>query len=188
MLMRRLGAGAAALTLGTLAVVGMQAPAQAAQTAPKGSNCPNPAGKYPPGQCKKGASDTTPTRGQSVTFTSGSGAFGAGQNVIFGICGLDPIGTTTTDSTGNATVTFQIPSSLSNGPQATCFTGGGSTVRVNFTLVGGSGAGGSSGSSLPRTGADHIVELGVAGAGLVVLGAGAVVVARRRRETGLTAA
>lgn len=45
------------------------------------------------------------------------------------------------------------------------------------------GSAGGSGGQLPRTGADDVVAISLAGTALVALGAGLVVVARRRRES-----
>jgi hypothetical protein len=176
--------GLAVAGLATLAV------APAAVAAPPGPGCKPVKGKpaYPPGQCKKAStSDSTPTRGETVTFYSGEGQFTPGSTVHVRLGNTD-LGTVTADSSGAATFTFKIPSNLRAGKHAIVFTGdalgSANSVSVPFTVTGSGTA--VAGSGLPFTG----FELGAAsllGAGL--LGAGTVaVVSGRKRKTDLSAA
>jgi len=57
-------------------------------------------------------------------------------------------------------------------------------VDIPVTVQGAAAAApGRSGSRLPRTGADHLVELSLLGGAMVLVGAGAVAASRRRRQT-----
>jgi hypothetical protein len=180
--------------LSTLAITGVAtlSLAPAALAAPPGPGCKPVKGKpaYPPGQCKKKAiSDSSPSRGEDVTAYSGEGEFTDGQPVEVELHSkVYALGTVTADGAGAATVTFKIPSGISNGNHAVVFTGDflgtRRSVSVGLAITGGSTA--SNGGGLPFTG----FELGAAsllGAGL--LGAGTVaVISGRKRKTGLTAA
>ncbi|HWG93539.1 MAG TPA: LPXTG cell wall anchor domain-containing protein [Mycobacteriales bacterium] len=195
---RRTGRALAALSVAAVAAVGLHVPAAVAQQPAPGFNCPNPGGQYPPGQCRRTTSDSTPARGQSITVTSGSGTFDPGSQGRFGVQSTyQELGGFTADTTGNAAVTFTVPSTLSDGQHNVVFrgvlNGAPNEVRVPITVSGsvaGAGAGASNGRGnpgtaagrLPRTGADHVLELTAAGVGLVVVGGAVVVASRRRRE------
>lgn len=151
--------------------------------------------QYPPAR-EGGVSDENAERGQRMSASSGCARFAPGRSVAFGVeSEYQQLGTTTADETGEAEATFTVPSNLSNGRHHVVFTGEGvdgetNTVRIPFQVTGTAGAPGqtTNGSALPRTGADQLVPLTVAGLTLVTVGAGIVVLARRRRESPSTLA
>lgn len=187
MTLGHLGRGLAALSVASVAVVGLQAPALAQQGGgrPPGSNCPNPAGNYPPGQCRAGVSDNTVTPGQRVTFTSGSDACPPNSSVTVRV--ISTTDTTQSDSFGNSTYDFTVPQGTRPGRQELSFSCvlSSNVVRVPFTVVAAAAARSDStrAGALPRTGADHVTELAAAGIGMVLIGAGTTLVARRRRNS-----
>lgn len=169
----------AAASITGVAVLGFQVPAAVAQPSP-GFNCPNPAGNYPPGQCRRAATDDTPQRGQSISVTSGSGSFTPGESVQVRVLGM--VFNLTADSTGNVTATFTIPSDAKCGRTNVVFDGASSSdvsVPINVDCA---AAAAQRNRALPTTGADHIAELTLAGVGLVAVGGAVVVAARRRRD------
>ncbi|MCU1596178.1 MAG: hypothetical protein JWO12_3570 [Frankiales bacterium] len=174
----RLLSGLAVAGLATLTL------APSAVAAPPGTGCKPVQGKpaYPPGQCKKPAiSDSSPSRGEKVTVYSGEGEFTKDSSVTVELHStVYSLGTVTADSTGGATVSFTIPSSISTGRHAVVFSGDAlglpNTVSVGLTVSGSSAGGG-----LPFTG----FELGAAsllGAGLLGAGTLAVVSGRKRKD------
>lgn len=171
----------AAASIAGVAVLGFQVPTAVAQTPSPGFNCPNPAGNYPPGQCRRAATDDTPQRGQSISVTSGSGSFQPGEAVQVRVLGL--VLNMTADSTGNATATFRVPNDAPCGPTNVVFDGQTSAdVSVPITVDCPGAAAAQRNRALPTTGADHIAELTLAGVGLVAVGGAVVVAARRRRD------
>ncbi len=193
----RLTASLAAATLAGATMLALSAPALA-QT----YNETTPAG----------ASDDTVVLGQSFTLTTGEGKCDPQAPVGVDIegSGFSEARVTTADGNGEASIEFTVPQSAQPGPAAAAFSctlnGDINTVVVPFTVVqassttpaggtsggsrtdgsAGASTGGSTGSSagqLPRTGSDDVVAISLAGTALVALGAGMVVVARRRRET-----
>ncbi len=123
--------------------------------------------------------------------------------------GFQQLGTVIATADGEAIATFTVPLNLANGQQQFVFRGLGlngvmNEVRIPFVVTGGPTAaapgggqgaapGGGQGAApgggtisvggvqLPRTGSDTLVPLLLAGVGLVTVGTGMVVVARRRR-------
>ena len=196
---RTLASGIAALSLVGASVLGFTGVASAQQQSRCAANS-NAGNVYPPGGQGAGQgqgqgpgiSDDTPGRGQQVTATSGCRAFAPGQRVNFGVeSTYQQLGTVTATQFGEAVATFTVPCNLENGRHSVVFTGPSAagaetTVRVPFTVVDGVVVCGARGapvrSGLPLTGSQELVGLGVAGGALVALGAGIVVVARRRRE------
>ncbi|MGI8536877.1 MAG: hypothetical protein ACR2K2_10345, partial [Mycobacteriales bacterium] len=193
-----LASGIAALSLVGASVLGFTGVASAQQQSRCAANS-NAGNVYPPGGLGAGQgqgqgpgiSDSTPNRGQQVTATSGCRAFAPGQRVNFGVeSTYQQLGTVTATQFGEAIATFAVPNNLENGRHDVVFTGPSpagpeTTVRVPFTIVAGAvvvvGAAPVR-SGLPFTGSHELVVLGVAGGALVALGAGIVVVARRRPE------
>lgn len=206
----------AALAIGAVSVAAFQAPAGAQARGPgNGANNPsqcgvqNPAGKYPPGQCKsRKNSNNRPSPGQQMSSSSGSGSFDRGTPVMNGVqSDFIQLGTGIVDETGAADATFKLPLSLEPGPHNVVFKGvkdgRPSSVLIPFTLVGDAGAagGGAAGGgagrgvgsgtatnartgvlgALPRTGSQEALPMAASGIALVVVGAGVVVAARRRR-------
>lgn len=183
---RRLVKSLAAMSMTGVAVLGFQLPSATAQQGPPAINCPNPGGQYPPGQCRRTVSDNTPSRGQDVTVTSGSGTFQPGEAVQVRALGGET--TAAADTTGNVASTFSVPRDARCGRSEVVFDAVSATspspnVSVPFTVTCAAvGAAGGRGSALPRTGADHIGELALAGMGLVAAGGAVAVGARRRRN------
>lgn len=169
----------AAASITGVAVLGFQVPTAVAQPSP-GFNCPNPAGNYPPGQCRRAATDDSPQRGQQISVTSGSNSFTPGEAVEVRVLGL--VLNARADSTGNVTATFRIPSDAPCGATNVVFDGAASPnvevpIRVDCAA-----AAATSNRALPRTGSDYIAELTLAGVGMVGIGGAVVVAARRRRD------
>jgi LPXTG-motif cell wall-anchored protein len=174
----RAGTGLAAVALTGLSLFGMAAPASGSASDSGGS-----------------VSDSTVTTDQVLTATTPADSFAAGTPVEVGVeSRYQRVGQTTAAANGSAQFTFNVPDNLAPGQHNVIFTGAGpngapNTVRIPFTVVRESGAGAGSGPStagtaLPLTGRDDLIPLAAAGAGLVVVGAGTVVVARRRRSAG----
>ncbi len=146
-------------------------------------------GTYPPSQPTASASATTVVEGNSLTVT-GSGLTPGDQITATVTPGGRSLGTKTVGANGVVSFTF---STAGFGP-------GNFTVRltsplgvslsVPFTVVSASPAGfasgppsgGSSGSGLAFTGAAAVIPISIAGLALVGLGAGAVIVSRRRQS------
>lgn len=168
----RFSSALAAASLAGVAVVGMSAPALA-QTASG------------PGTTSPGASDDTVVLNQTFTLTTGDNECPAGAPTAVAIRGngFSDSRNTTADNTGTATITYQVPGSARTGSASATFTCGANTIVVPFSVVASSAAGTTTRSgSLPRTGADNLVPIGIAGAVLVAVGAGTVAAARRRRD------
>lgn len=166
MIFPKTATAAATLTFAGLAVFGTGTAALAQE-----STC------YP--TCEAGASDSTVTPGQAVTFNSGSGSFAPGSEVEVAV--LNETFTRTAAVNGNVSLTYTVPESTPPGRYEVVFTGAGNTVRVPFSVVAAAAASPGRGQ-LPRTGSEDLVALGLAGGALVAAGASMVVVARRRRE------
>ena len=185
MTMHKMSSVAAAVGLAGLAVLGTAASASAA---------PSPESCAYGMTCQVSVSDSTVVRGQSVTASTGAGAFAPGSTVTVKVLGSTY--TVTAASDGSASITFTVPDHAKPGTRHAVFTGGGATVRVAFEIVAGSveavvvaeDEAVTGGSALPFTGSDDVVALSVAGLTLVGAGAGFVVVARRRGSKAATAA
>jgi len=190
----RISKGLAALSVAAVAMLGAPGAALAQEgpysgpgrsaSAPGQGNfasCPNDANRTGnPGRCGRGA---------QMSASSGRGSLDPGTSGEFGVeSTYQRLGSFTVNADGAAVVSFTVPNNLSNGRHDVVFLGTKNgqpvEVRVPFTVSGTAGAAGAGGRSgqLPRTGADQLVPLALSGAALVALGAGVVVVARRRRE------
>lgn len=171
--------------LAAVAVAGVSTLAVATPVlaAPPGPGCAPQAGKpaYPPGQCKKAAvSDSTATPGQPLTASSGEGQFDNNSSVSVELHSTTvALGTVTTNSAGEAVVTFTVPKSLGAGRHEVAFTGQffgvTRTVAVPFTVVGGATAAG----TLPFSGFG-LTAASLVGVGLIGAGTASVLVGRRR--------
>lgn len=172
----RLAATVAAAALTGVSLLGMSAPALAQY-----SSTTSP-----------GVSDSTVVPGQTITVTSGAGAFVPGESVDVRVlsAGFEQnVGRFTAVRDGSVTATFTLDPSARPGRFTAVLSGASNTVRVPFTVVGAAvaspgvrtGAGAAQGQ-LPRTGSDDLVALGLGGAAMVAAGAAVIVVARRRRE------
>lgn len=178
----RLATAVATTSLAGLAVLGMAAPALAQYS----------------GQSSAGASDDTVVLNQTFSITTGDNECDPGTTANVAIVGngFSDTKTTTADRTGTATIQFTVPSSARAGDASATFTcvlnAATNRVVVPFTVVASTAAaptaaapiaaGTTTRGSLPRTGANSVVELSLAGAALVAVGGGLVVAARRRRE------
>lgn len=165
------------------------------------AGAPGNAPQYPPSQ-GAGVSDSNPQRGQQMSATSGCREFAPGQSVAFGVeSAFQQLGSVIATVGGEASASFTVPTNLANGPHHVVFRGIGlngaaNEVRIPFTVSGGPATGAAApgggtvnvgGVALPRTGSDEVVPLTALGVGLVVAGAGLVVVARRRRRDAASA-
>lgn len=137
-----------------------------------------------------------PTAGAPLSVSSGAGTFDAGSSVEVGVQSVyTRLGTTTATASGAAAGTFTIPASLNDGNHNIVFSGllNGQATKVSlpFTLNAAAAAaqvaaaGGTTLpliGALPRTGSAEAVPIALSGIALVAVGAGLVVVARRRRS------
>jgi hypothetical protein len=190
----RAAAAGAALALSGLAVLGLQASASAAPSPqPTKSNCPNPTGKYPPGQCGTApgqVSDDTPEPGKKEHVHS-EGWKGNSDVGIEVHSKVVIVGTFRANSAGVVDADVTIPLGLSVGAHEIVVNGiapNGTprSVSIPITITAanaaaarGTAAPRSSVVSLPRTGAEIAT---VAGLGVVLVGVGSVVVASGRRR------
>lgn len=142
-------------------------------TVPDGYQCPASSGQA-------ATSNDNPAPGQQVVV-SGSG-FQPGTTVTVVLGNNLARTTATANAAGRFSARLTIPCDTPPGSQTITATGtgaGGGTRTLTTTVnvrdskcIGG---------NLPRTGSSSAVPLTAAGAGLVVIGAGAVIIARRRR-------
>jgi LPXTG-motif cell wall-anchored protein len=201
----RTAAAGAALALSGLAVFGLQAPASAAPTPkPTKSNCPNPAGAYPPGQCgtsgqgstgsKGSVGDDTPQPG-TTTHVHGEGFKGSSDVDVEAHSAVFSLGTFRTSAAGVLDADVTIPLGLPVGPHSIVLVGiapdGTSrvvSIPISITAAAAAAAraaqdsGGTGVLQLPTTGAE-IASVAVAGLVLVGVGSAAVISGRRRRLT-----
>jgi LPXTG-motif cell wall-anchored protein len=144
----------------------------------------SPAAAYPPGNSNASCNASVYTPGQSATCSAGG--FQAGEQVdgsthsarVF-------VGSTTASAGGRATITFTVPRSLHAGHHTFEMVGqtSGHVASAAFTISRGAATTPSSnGSGLPFTGANGVWQMTAAGIALVLVGATAVVVVRRRRS------
>ncbi len=160
------------LAAGALLVAGGSAAQAASCTATSAS----PVTAYPPAQCAGTVSATSVGAGGSLTV--GGSGFTPGHTVTLTLFpGGVSLGTAVVDSDGNVSAAVTIPSGAEAGVHhiAIFDAAGSRLLTVQFTVVA------ESSSTLPRTGSDHLLSLSLAGLGLVVLGSGGLVIARRRR-------
>lgn len=185
---------ASALGAALLLSLSLVAVADAAVAAPPPARC-QPGGQgqppYPPGLCKKpSVSNGDAQPGESQTVTSGDGQFTGGSGVIGTLvnCATNAkvldLGSTTASSLGGASFTFTVPS-VPTGQYCVQFrgklNGANRGVSTAFAITQGSGSLSGGGNNLPTTGS-NVLELTGTGAGLVLVGGGIVVLARRRRS------
>ena len=129
---------------------------------------PMAAAQYQPGNGSASVSDSTVSRGQSVTV-SASGCT-AGSTVTFFFDG-NSAGSATADSSGTASTGITIPSDASFGTHT--ITNSCNDAVLSITVVSGVAA-----TSLPRTGSDHSLPL--ARIAIVLIAAGALLVVATR--------
>ncbi len=174
-MLRRLAAVTAAAAL---MCAGAAFSATTASAAPPNPKCPNPAGKYPPGQCKFVTSTTSAKAGDPVAV-QGTG-FSA---LCFANVTLDGVqlASLPTDATGSFSGTVTIPAGTKQGGHTLSAADSCSAFVLgeHFTVLPAVAA---AGSGLPFTGFIFWPLLG-GGAGAVVIGAALIVAGRRRRTT-----
>ncbi len=159
----------------------------AAQAKPKGHNCPNPAGHYPPGQCKFLTSSTKGPAGSKVGV---GGQNYSANNTVAVFFDKTKVGAFATGPQGGWKGQITIPTSAKNGAHyLTAYDKKtGFTQQVKFVVSPGKGntvaASASSNpfANLPHTGA-VIIPVAAAGGALVIGGAALIVAGRRRRST-----
>jgi LPXTG-motif cell wall-anchored protein len=153
-------------------------PTQNPTPAAENSQRPN----YPPGRCKLLLSQAFAARGG--TFAASGDGFVPGERVLLTIAGAQVKSVIAGDD-GTFSTTLAVPDSAPIGLTQVVATSDTQVLSAAFEVVasGAPVASDRAGSGLlPRTGSD-VAMLGGAGAGLIGLGAAAVVAARRRRTT-----
>ena len=149
-------------------------------TSPPGNSGNTPAGTQAQGVPFRDGTVVRPGQRGTVAFPAGS--FTPGSEVT-GTFGGTAVGTAIVGKDGSVNFPFTIPRSAGAGEVTVLISGvsnGASTQRTLTLTVAGAAAGGALG--LPRTGSDAVVPMAASGIALVVVGAGVVVVARRRRS------
>lgn len=142
---------------------------------------------YPPGGVPTlSISDSTVTRGQ--TITANVSGFQPGTSGVMTIASsvVRPLGSATVDGSGEFSLAVTIPTDISLGAHTITATGTGAnglpaSASAAVTVVGPEGGGVGATGPLPRTGAASIAPLTAAGVGLVLIGAIAIATVRRRR-------
>lgn len=142
-------------------------------------NCPNPAGKYPPGQCKKvSLSSNAVERGQSVEVNGDGFSPNSPVNVFLGPD--QSIATVVTDATGAFSAKVAVPANATVGERQITVKGaddaGTPTAMSSDVNILAKPA-----ASTTTGGGDSSIALLAVAAGLVALGGAAVVAARKRR-------
>ena len=172
---RRSAASLTGLAIGVTALVGLAGPAQAQDPKYPASPAPRQEG------AGAGASDTTPAPGQQVTVSSGAGTFTPGSTVTVTVGG-EVVGTVTAGADGSAVITITAPTTPGRFQVVFSGTddGAAATESIALTVQAAAAGGGGFAGGLPRTGADAVVPMAASGIALVLAGAGAIVVARRR--------
>jgi LPXTG-motif cell wall-anchored protein len=165
---RRLGAGL--ILLMTLLVVGPTADAQT-------TSCPSQP-SYAPSRGTATVNTTTVAPGGTVTISGGG--FRAGSTVVIH---LVPGGTRVGTATAGADCRFTATVTIPTGVLGTQFSleASGVDPSGNALVVGATINVAGAGGALPTTGSSSTQPLTMAGIGLVLIGAAAVVVVRRRR-------
>jgi LPXTG-motif cell wall-anchored protein len=187
----RPAAAGAALALSGLAVLGLSSPAYADPSPkPTKSNCPNPVGGYPPGQCgltPASASDSTPRPGQKE-HVHGEGFRGNSNVTVEAHSATVVLGTFRASAAGVLDADVTIPTGLSLGSHELVLrgvapSGAARVLTIPIRVVKAPGAAqpaSVAGVQLPTTGTEIA---GMALTGLVLVGGGAAAVysGRRRR-------
>ena len=149
-------------------------------TSPPGNSGNTPAGTVAQGVPFRDGTVVRP--GQRGTASFPAGSFTPGSEVT-GTFGGTAVGTAIVGKDGSVNFPFTIPDTATFGAGTLVLSGvsnGASTRRTVGLTVAGAAGGGALG--LPRTGTDAVVPMAASGIALVVVGAGVVVVARRRRS------
>jgi hypothetical protein len=152
-----------------------------AHAAPPHPKCPNPAGKYPPGQCKFKTTKTSAHPGDPVQVQGTGFSKNCGVTIKLD---LTTIGATKTDGNGTFSGTAKIPTNTKPGSHTLSANDNCSSFVLgeHFTVLPAL----TKGSGLPFTGFVFWPVLG-GGAVLVIMGAAFIAVGRRRRIAGLHA-
>jgi len=177
---RQIAGVAVALAAGATLFVGTGAASAAVCT----SGAPSATTAYPPSQCSATASANVVAPGGSVTV-AGSG-FTPGHTVVVTLFpGGIRLGSATVSASGHVSVLVHLPSGLASGTYKISIfdPATGRQLLVQITVRPSGAGGGTMASALPRTGADGLVPLAAGGVALVIGAGGAVVLARRRRDS-----
>jgi LPXTG-motif cell wall-anchored protein len=128
-------------------------------------------------------SDSTPSIGAPVTMTIQGGAANAGQVIKLVITSADSTKSMSKTANASGAAAFTFTLSAAGTYKVEAFNAAGALVSDQVLMVAASPAasGGPAGDQLASTGFDGM-SLAVGGGVLVLAGAGAVVVARRRRS------
>ncbi len=156
---------------------------------PSHPNCPNPAGHYPPGQCKKhgGLLDRTVVHPHSrLTFKTDS-AFTPGQHVTVWVDSVRVCGAAA-GRDGSVTSTITVPGGIPPGHRNLIVRGAPEVVTIPFTLTAATVATSNLPGLPPSSSNGDLVPLTVAGGLLVLSGGATVAFARRRRSRAGSAA
>jgi len=199
--MSRAGAGSAALLLSGLTVFAVQAPAYAQTAADCTGVLPTAS---PPLTTTGSLTDTTVAPGQAVSAVTGVGLFTPGSSVEFGVQPpVNVLGTVVAAANGSASANFTVPN-LDNGTYAVFFRSAAvgvtpvddsvcvlpftSTKPTEPAVVQGVSTTRPAArpAALPFTGSDAFLPLTLGGVALVAVGAGLVVVTRKRRRAEVT--
>ena len=175
---RRFAAGgfAVAIVSGSLAFFA----GVAAHAAPPNPKCPNPAGKYPPGQCKFVTSTSSAVPGGTVSVAGTGFSKNCGVTIKLD---TTAIGHTSTNGNGSFSGKVTIPTSATPGNHNLTANDDCSAFVLgeHFTVLP-AAATTSNGSGLPHTGLVLWPMLG-GGVALVAFGSGLIVAGRRRRAS-----
>lgn len=207
MLQCRVSAGSAALLLSGLTVFAVQAPAYAQTAADCTGVLPTAS---PPLTTTGSLTDTTVAPGQAVSAITGVGLFTPGSTVEYGVQPpVAVLGTVVAAPDGSASANFTVPS-LPDGTYAVFFRSAAvgvtpvddSVCVLPFTSTQPAAVlpiattkpapqpaaprPAARPAALPFTGSDAFIPLTLGGVALVAVGAGIVVVTRKRRRTEVT--
>ncbi len=193
----RVSAGSAALLLSGLTVFMVQAPAYA-QAVP---DCTGVLPTASPPQTAGALSDVTVVPGQTVSATSGAGKFTPGSTVEYGVQPpVTVLGTVVVAADGSATTNVAVPD-LPNGDYTVFFRSVAAGVTpvdtgvcvLPFTFTQPTAVlpiaetrPAARPAALPFSGANGVLPLTLGGVALVAVGAGLVVVTRKRKRAEVT--
>lgn len=173
---------AAGLALGAFVCAGVLGPSVALAAAEK---CPNPAGKYPPGQCSKvlGVSAQTLAPGHAFQFSGDDFAANSPTTLDLHTTTYH-LGTFMANASGVVSGTTMIPAGVTDGSHTLSLSGVDAQGRsllesVKVTIVGGSHA---TSGGLPFSGTNTVLPLTGAGLGMVVAGGLTLITLRLRRR------
>jgi len=146
-----------------------------------GHNCPNPAGKYPPGQCKQVSLSSNAVERGSTVEVNGDG-FSPNSPVQVFLGSGESLGTVVTDANGAFSSKLAVPANATVGAgQVTVKGADGVGAPLALSSDVNILAQPAAATTSPGGGDGSSVALLAVAAGLVALGGAALVAARRRR-------